>query len=56
MEYKQPFDQLYDPHKKAQEAIDNAREVREKKVAEPGKKNVEKKATSADTTKPDAKD
>ena len=33
MEYKQPFDQLYDPHKKAQDAIDHAREVREGKKA-----------------------
>src|SRR5208337_810073 len=32
MEYKKPFDQLYDPHKKAQDAIDHAREIREKKA------------------------
>src|SRR5271165_6733054 len=38
MEYKKPFDQLYDPHKKAQDAIDHAREVRESKLAEPSKK------------------
>ena len=31
MESKRPFD-LYDPHKKAQDAIDHAREVREKKA------------------------
>ena len=34
MEYKKPADQLYDPHKKAQDAIDHAREVREKKIDE----------------------
>jgi hypothetical protein len=34
MEYKKPFDQLYDPHKKAQDAIDHARDVREKKIAD----------------------
>jgi hypothetical protein len=34
MEYKKPFDQLYDPHKKAQDAIDRARDVREKRVAD----------------------
>jgi hypothetical protein len=33
MENKKPFDQLYDPHKKAQDAIDHAREVREKRIA-----------------------
>src|SRR5271165_1512616 len=38
MEYKKPFDQLYDPHKKAQDAIDHAREVREEKIAHLGKK------------------
>ncbi len=38
MEYKKPFDQLYDPHKKAQDAIDHAREVREDKLARLGKK------------------
>ena len=32
MESKRPFD-LYDPHKKAQDAIDHAREAREKKLA-----------------------
>jgi hypothetical protein len=32
MEYKKPFDQLQDPHKKAQDAIDHAREVRERKI------------------------
>ena len=37
MEYKKPFDQLYDPHKRAQDAIDHAREVREKNLAERGK-------------------
>jgi hypothetical protein len=34
MEYKRPFDQLYDPHKKAQDAIDHARNVREKRIAD----------------------
>jgi len=33
MESKSPFD-LEDPHKKAQDAIDHAREVREKKIAD----------------------
>jgi hypothetical protein len=40
MEYKQPFDQLYDPHKKAQEAIDH----------------IHNKPTSADMTQADTKD
>ena len=40
MEYKKPFDQLYDPHKKAQDAIDHATKVREEKLAHLGKKNV----------------
>ena len=34
MEYKRPFDQLEDPHKKAQDAIDRAREVREQKITD----------------------
>jgi hypothetical protein len=34
MKYKKPFDQLYDPHKKAQDAIDHAREAREKRIAD----------------------
>jgi hypothetical protein len=38
MESKRPFD-LEDPHKKAQDAIDHAREVREQKIAD-GKKRV----------------
>ena len=38
MEYKKPFDELEDRHKKAQDAIDHAREVREKKLSELGKK------------------
>jgi hypothetical protein len=41
MEYKKPFDQLYDPHKKAQDAIDHAREVRENRIAELGLKKAE---------------
>ncbi|MGC2107977.1 MAG: hypothetical protein WA655_00580 [Candidatus Korobacteraceae bacterium] len=41
MESKKPFDQLYDPHKKAQDAIDHAREVREAKMAELEKKKTE---------------
>jgi len=40
MEHKKPFDQLYDPHKRAQDAIDHAREVREEKLAGLGKKTV----------------
>src|SRR5271166_592167 len=38
MENKKPFDQLEDRHKKAQDAIDHAREVREEKLAQLGKK------------------
>ena len=38
MESKRPFE-LEDPHKKAQDAIDHAREVREQKIAN-GKKRV----------------
>jgi hypothetical protein len=41
MEYKKPFDQSEDRHKKAQDAIDHAREVREKKVAGLGEKKAE---------------
>ena len=41
MEYKKPFDQLEDPHKKAQDAIDHARDVREKRIAELGPKKAE---------------
>jgi len=37
MESKKPFDQLYDPHKRPQDAADHAREVREKKLAALGK-------------------
>jgi hypothetical protein len=37
MESKKPFDQLYDPHKKAEDAIDHAREVREQKITMRGK-------------------
>ena len=40
MENKKPFDQLYDPHKKAQDAIDHAREVREGKLAGLGKRRL----------------
>lgn len=40
MEYKKPFD-LEDPHKKAQDAIDHARDVREAKMVELGKKKTE---------------
>ncbi len=43
MEYKKPFDQLYDPHKKAQDAIDHATEVRTGE-AELRKKRAEKKS------------
>jgi hypothetical protein len=41
MESKKPFDQLEDRHKKAQDAIDHAREVREKKIAGLGEKKAE---------------
>lgn len=41
MEYKKPLDQLYDPHKKAQDAIDHAREVREQKIADRDKNKTE---------------
>jgi len=41
MESKKPFDQLYDPHKKAQDAIDHACEVRETKLAALGKNKTE---------------
>jgi hypothetical protein len=40
MEYKKPFYQLEDPHKKAQDAIDHAREVREEKLTGLGRKTV----------------
>jgi|SRR5271157_4074777 len=38
MENKKPFDQLEDRHKKAQDAIDHAREVREERLSQLGKK------------------
>jgi hypothetical protein len=38
MENKKPFGQLYDPHQKAQDAIDHAREAREEKLVGLGKK------------------
>jgi hypothetical protein len=41
MEYKKPFDQLYDPHKKAQDAIDQARDVRKKRIADLDHKKAE---------------
>ena len=40
MEYKKPFDQLEDPHKKAQDAIDHAREAREEKLSHLGDKDA----------------
>ena len=40
MEHKSPLN-LEDPHKKAQDAIDRAREVREKKIADLDKKRTE---------------
>ena len=40
MENKRPFD-LYNPHKKAQDAIDHAREVREQKITDRGKDKKE---------------
>lgn len=41
MEYERPFDQLYDPHRKAQDAIDHARDVREKRIADLNHKKAE---------------
>jgi len=41
MEYKKPFDQLYDSQKKAQDAIDHARDVREKRIADLDHKKAE---------------
>jgi hypothetical protein len=41
MESKRPFDQLYDPQKKAQDAIDHARDVREKKLSEQGRQTTD---------------
>jgi hypothetical protein len=41
VENKKPFDQLDDPHKKAQDAIDHAREVREEKIAELRRKKTD---------------
>jgi hypothetical protein len=38
MESSKPENPFADPHKKAQDAIDHAREVREKKLSELGKK------------------
>ncbi len=40
MESKRPFD-LEDSHKKAQDAIDRAREVREQKIADRGQSKAE---------------
>ncbi len=40
----EPKDAVYppqDPHKKAQDAIDHAREIREQKIADRGKRNAE---------------
>jgi len=39
MEHKKPFDQLHDPHKKAQAAIDHATEVRKERLAHLGDKS-----------------
>jgi hypothetical protein len=41
VEPKKPFDQLYDPHKRAQDAIDHAREMREKNIADRSKSKAE---------------
>ena len=38
MEHQKPFDPFPDPHKKAQDAIDHAREVREERLAHLGDK------------------
>ena len=48
MEIKKSENPFQDPHKKAQDAIDHAREIREKKIAELGKKNAEKKTIPED--------
>ena len=40
MEFKKPFDQSEDRRKKAQDAIDHAREIREHKIANLGKKRT----------------
>ena len=42
MEHKKPFDQLHDPHKKAQDAIDHARDVREKRIGDVEHKKAER--------------
>ena len=44
MEIKNSENPLQDSRKKAQDAIDHAREIREKKIADVGKKNAERKA------------
>jgi len=41
MEFKKPYDQVEAHRKKAQDAIDHAREVREKKIAGLGKGKAE---------------
>jgi hypothetical protein len=41
MEQKTPFDGLYDPHKRAQDAIDHAREMREGRLANRGTNKAE---------------
>jgi hypothetical protein len=40
MEHKEPTYPAQDPHQKAQDAIDHAREVRENKLSEAGKKRA----------------
>jgi rubrerythrin len=45
MEQKSPFD-LEDPHKKAQDAIDHAREVRELKIADRDKYKKDPRLTA----------
>jgi hypothetical protein len=46
MEPKKPFDQLYDPHKRAQDAIDHAREMRESRSADRGENKPEPRLTA----------
>jgi len=48
VEIKKSENPFQDPHKKAQDAIDHARKIRERKIAELSKKPAEKKTISED--------
>jgi hypothetical protein len=48
VEIKKSENPFQDPHKKAQDAIDHAREIREEKIAELGKETAQKKAIPED--------